>query len=119
MAAETAGGGVVRAGPGVVEVSWVANPFRGDRFEEAWAPAAEAALTYGASGYLFLRSKEDQLSFTQLAFFEQKLDFERYWYSEEIAEARALAAGLFQVPVLPQWHAVVAAGSYSEAPVGT
>ena len=115
MTTETAGGGVVRAGGGVVEITWIANPFRGDRFEEAWAPVAETALKYGASGYAFFRSKEDQLKFTQLAFFEQKLDFERYWYSEEICEARALSAGLFQVPVLPEWHAVVAAGSFAEA----
>jgi hypothetical protein len=118
MATETAGGGVIRWGPGVVEIAWVANPFRGDAFEEAWAPSAEAVLKYGASGYLFLRSKEDRLRFTQLAFFETKLDFERYWYSEEIAAARALAVGLYQVPVLPEWHSVVGAGSYSELPAG-
>ena len=27
-----------------VEIRWVANPLRGDKFEEAWLPAAEAAL---------------------------------------------------------------------------
>jgi hypothetical protein len=96
-----------QAGQGVVEIPWVANPFKGDDFEDTWRPAAEAALKYGATGYLFLRSKDDLLKFTQLAFFETKLDFERYWYAEEICEYRALAAGLFQVPVLPVWHGVV------------
>jgi hypothetical protein len=117
MASEAAAGTVVRAGAGVVEITWIANPFRGDRFEEAWRGPAEAVLRYGATGYAFFRSKEDLLKFTQLAFFERKLDFEKYWYSQEISEARTLASGLYQVPVLPEWHAVVAAGSWSELPL--
>jgi hypothetical protein len=105
----------IRMGASAVEIAWVANPFRGDAFEAAWTPVAEAALRYGASGYAFFRSKEDLLKFTQLAFFETKVEFERYWYSEEVADARALASGLFQVPVLPTWHGVVAAGSFEPA----
>lgn len=96
--------------PGVVVVPWVANPFRGERFEELWLPHAEAVMRYGASGWAFFRSKEGLLDFTQLAFFDEKLDFERYWYSEEIAEARAECAGLYQVPVLPQFHIVAGMG---------
>ena len=77
-------------GASVVEVRWIANPWRGDRFEEMWARVAEAALDYGATAYAFLRSKEDQAIFTQLAFgFETKLDWERYWLSEEVSSARA------------------------------
>jgi len=100
-----------------VEVRWVANPFRGDKFEAAWSGAAEAALDYGASSYALFRSKEDPLTFTQLAFFESKLDWERYWFSEEISAARAEATGLFQVPVVPIWHRVVAMRSRTTEPV--
>ena len=57
-----------------------------------------------------LRSKDDPLDFTQIAVFRSKLDFERYWFSEQLAEARAEAAGLFQVPVLPMTFRVVDAG---------
>jgi hypothetical protein len=46
----------------------------------------------------------------QIAVFESKLEFEGYWYSEEISEARAEASGLFQVPVLPLVYQVVGAG---------
>jgi hypothetical protein len=109
---------MARAGQSLVEIPWIANPFKGDAFEEAWTPAAEAALKYGASGYLFLRSKDDLLKFMQLAFFETKLDFERYWYSEEISEYRALAAGLFQVPVLPVWHGVISAAEIEALSAG-
>jgi hypothetical protein len=94
----------------IVFILWHANPFRGDKFEDAWRPAAQAALDYGASSWAFIRSKDDPLDFIQLASFENKTDFERYWYSEEIAEARAETSGLYQVPVLPQWLRVVDAG---------
>ena len=94
----------------VVLILWHANPFRGDKFEDAWRPAAAAAVDYGATYWAFLRSKDDPLDFMQIAAFDSKLAFERYWYSEEIAEARAEASGLFQVPVLPMWLRAVDAG---------
>jgi hypothetical protein len=99
----------------LVFILWHANPFRGDKFEDAWRPAAQAALDYGASSWAFFRSKDDPLDFIQLASFASKTDFERYWYSEEMAEARADASGLYQVPVLPQWLRVVDAGELAGA----
>jgi hypothetical protein len=93
-----------------VEIVWQVNPFRGDRFAEAWKPVAEATLDYGATYWTFLRSHEGGLEFIQHAIFPTKLDFERYWYSEEVAEARALSSGLFQVPVIPTFHGIVGAG---------
>ncbi|MDQ3936964.1 MAG: hypothetical protein M3340_20295 [Actinomycetota bacterium] len=99
----------------VVMILWHANPFRGDKFEDAWRPAAQAALDYGASSWAFIRSQDDPLDFIQLASFQSKMEFERYWYSEEISEARAEVSGLFQVPVLPQWLRVVDAGELAGA----
>ena len=105
-------------GASVVEVRWIANPWRGDRFEQIWAPVAEAALDYGATAFAFLRSKEDQAIFTQLAFgFETKLDWERYWLSEEVSAARVEAAGLFQVPVYPEWQTLLGFGSRALSPL--
>lgn len=109
-----AGGGA--SGKAVmVQINWVANPFRGDRFDEAWRPAAESVLKYGATWWAFLRAAEGRLDFTQLALFHDKLDFDRYWYSEEIAEARAMASGLFQVPVLPAYHEISGLGELAPA----
>jgi len=34
----------VRPDDSVVLIAWHANPFRGDKFEEAWRPAAAAAI---------------------------------------------------------------------------
>lgn len=95
----------------VVEISWVANPFRGDKFEEAWLPAAEAALDYGATGWALFRNKDGLLDFTQYAFFPTKLDFERYWYSEEISQARTEIASLYQVPLVPVFHRIAGMGT--------
>jgi len=100
----------VRPDDSVVLIAWHANPFRGDKFEDAWRPAAAAAIDYGASYWALLRSKDDPLDFIQIASFGSKIEFERYWYSEEISEARAEAMGLFQVPVLPIWLRAVDAG---------
>ena len=100
----------------VVFILWHANPFRGDKFEDAWRPHAQSVLDFGATSWAFFRSKDDPLDFIQLASFESKLDFERYWYSEEISEARAEASGYYQVPVLPQWLRVVDAGELSSLP---
>ena len=104
-------------GAAAVTVRWVANPLRGDTFEQIWAPVAERALDYGARGYAFFRMREDQAVFTQIAFFEEKVDWERYWFSEEVADARIQAAGLYHVPVLPQWHGVIGFGSRPTSPV--
>jgi hypothetical protein len=93
-----------------VEIKWAANPLRGEKFEKAWTPVAEAALDYGASYWAFLRSNEGQLDFIQQAIFPTKLDFERYWYSEEVAAARAEVQGLYQVPILPTFHTIVGTG---------
>jgi hypothetical protein len=100
----------VREGDVVVTILWHATPFRGDKFEDAWRPAAAAALDYGATYWAFLRSKDDPLDFTQIAAFRDKKAFERYWYSEQISEARAEAHGWYEVPILPVWFRVVAAG---------
>ena len=95
----------------MVVVKWVANPFRGDKFEDAWLPAAESVIKYGATWWAFMRAAEGRLDFTQLALFPDKTDWDRYWYSEETAAARALASGLYQVPVLPTFHEVPGLGS--------
>ena len=106
-----------RDGEGVfVEIVWHANPFRGDAFEAAWRPAAEAALDYGASYWALLRAQEGRLDFIQHAIFPAKSDFERYWYSEQLAQARTEVAGLYQVPLLPAFHSIVGVGAARSAP---
>ena len=99
----------------MVVIDWVANPFRGDRLEEAWKPAAALATRYGAKAWAWTRSKDDPLSFTQFAVFENKLDFDRYWFAEEVAAARVEVGGLYQVPLLPVWFECVGWGIINDA----
>ena len=95
----------------VMQIVWHANPFRGDKFEDLWRPAAETALRFGATEWMLMRSLDDPLDFVQMAVFpEGKIQFERYWYSEEVSEARAAASGTYQVPVLPVFFRVAGAG---------
>jgi hypothetical protein len=100
----------------VVEISWITNPMRGDRFEEVWRPVAEAALDFGATGQLLIRSETDPAKFLQYGVWPDKVSFERYWISEEVSEARAQVNGWYALPVLPEWHTVVAAGATAPEP---
>ena len=97
-----------------VQIRWVANPFRGDRFAEGWLPAAEAVLDYGATEWGFYRALDGRLDFLQVATFPSKTHFERYWYSERIAEIRAEMLGTYQVPLLPTFHEAVGYGRAAE-----
>ncbi len=101
----------------LVQIRWAANPFRGDAFAEGWRPAAEAALDYGATSWAFYRAMDGRLDFIQQAVFAEKGDFDRYWYSETVARARAELSGLYQVPLLPAFFEIV--GSGSTEPVGS
>jgi hypothetical protein len=67
-------------------------------------------LDYGATRWAFYRAKDGRLDFIQTAEFESKQDFERYWYSERIAEARVSLAGKYQVPLLPTFHEILGSG---------
>jgi hypothetical protein len=101
-----------------VEIRWPINPFRGDKFAEGWLPAAEAVLDYGATAWSFTRNVDGRLDFLQMAIFPSKAHFERYWYSERLAELRIELAGTYQVPILPTFWEIVGAGeAVSPAPV--
>jgi hypothetical protein len=94
----------------LVHIPWHVNPFRGDRFAETWAPMAEAVLDYGAVAWAFYRALDGRLDFFQQAVFPSHAHFERYWYSETVAEKRIEMQGYVNVPVLPQFFEVVGEG---------
>ena len=94
----------------VVHIPWHVNPFRGDRFAEGWAAAAEAVLDYGAVSWGFYRALDGRLDFIQQATFPSKAHFERYWYSETIAEKRIQLQGYYNVPILPEYYELVGEG---------
>ena len=96
---------------GVVKVPWYATGFRADRLADALAEIAAVALRYGALRYDVHRSTEDRYRFMQSAVFEEKIDWERYWYGPEMSEFRTRYASWYQVPIVYEWHQVVAEGA--------
>jgi len=88
---------------GTVIVPWYATGFRGDDFERELGEIAAAALRYGASSYGVYRSRDDRYRFQQFAAFEEHLDWDRYWNSEEMTYFRSTHSGWYQVPVLYGW----------------
>ena len=99
---------------GVVHIPWYATLFRGDKFERALEEIAPIALRYGATEYAIYRSRDDAYKILQLASFDDKADFERYWYGEEFSTWRADFSSFYQVPVLYVWHDLVTRGGIGE-----
>ena len=95
---------------GVVQIPWYATLFRGDKFEVALQEIAPVALRYGASDFHVYRIRDDRYKFLQLATFENKSDWERYWYGAEFIGWRADYSSWYQVPVVYSWSDLVLHG---------
>ena len=95
---------------GIVHVPWYATVFRGDKFEAMLAEIAPVAMRYGASSYAVHRNRDDSYKFLQMATFETKLEWERYWAGPEFTHFRIAAQSYYQVPVLYSWNDLVVEG---------
>ena len=95
---------------GSVHIPWYATLFRGDSFEEALQEIAPLALRYGATDYAVYRSRDDRYKFLQVASFESKLDWDRYWLGRDFIAWREQYSSWYQIPVLYVWNDVVASG---------
>ena len=95
---------------GVVNIPWYSTVFRGDKFELALCEIAPVSLRYGATDFEVMRSNDDRYRFFQFAHFENKTDFERYWYGPEFSDWRADYSSWFQVPIVYSWFDRVLAG---------
>jgi hypothetical protein len=99
---------------GTVIVPWYATGFRADQFEQDLGQAAAIALRYGASSYAVYRQRDDRYRFQQLAAFEEKVDWERYWEGPEMTDFRVLHSSWYQVPVLYGWWDLTAQGAIAQ-----
>ena len=63
---------------------------------EIWEPAPTARCAFGAKGWSLTRTIDDPLHFRQASIWESRDDFERYWFSDEIAALREAGAQLLQ-----------------------
>jgi len=96
---------------GVVHVAWYATVLRQDAFAAEVCLAAPLALRYGATQYAVHRSREDRYKITQMAWFESKADWYRYWDGPEMIEFRRRNSGHFQIPINYAWHDELVAGA--------
>ncbi|MGH2970373.1 MAG: hypothetical protein ACRDK0_15125 [Solirubrobacteraceae bacterium] len=103
---------------GVVHIPWYATVFRGDKLEDALEQIVPIALRYGGTEYAVYRSRDDRYKFLQMATFEDKLDFEHYWYGTEFSAWRTDYTGWFQVPVVYVWHDLVLSGGLEPERIG-
>ena len=87
----------------ISEISWHITPFRAQKWIDLWEPAAAKATEYGAIDWRIYRSTEDPLSFRQVITWNEKADFESYWYSEELSAYREQIIDLYDKPLLPLW----------------
>jgi quinol monooxygenase YgiN len=104
---------------GVVHIPWYATVFRGDQLEEALGHIAPLALRFGATDYRVYRSRDDSYKFLHLSTFEEKEDWERFWYGPDFSAWRAEFASFYQVPIVYVWNDLVLSGSMPEAPTAT
>jgi hypothetical protein len=88
-------------------IDWHVTPFRAEAWLEVWQPAAERVMSFGAKSWTLTRSIDDPLLFRQCSTWDDKADFERYWYSDEISGIRADAINLYDKLLLPGWHSLV------------
>ena len=105
---------------GVVHLPFYATGFRGDDLEAALQKLAPIATRYGATRYEVFRSRDDRYKFLTWFEFEDKGDWDAFWFGEEFTDMRVSCSSWFTVPLLYNWQDSVAIGALKreEALVG-
>ena len=99
---------------GVVHLPVYATGFRGDDIEAALQQIAPISTRYGATRYEVFRSRDDRYKFLLAVDFENKADWDAYWFGPEFTEMRAACSGWYQVPLLYVWNDRIADGAVRE-----
>ena len=99
---------------GVVHLPVYATGFRGDDIEAALQQIAPISTRYGATKFEVFRSRDDRYKFLMAVDFENKADWDAYWFGPEFTEMRAACSGWYQVPLLYVWNDRVADGAVRE-----
>jgi hypothetical protein len=96
---------------GLVQVQWYATVLRQEDLAVEISQAARMALRYGATQFSVQRSRDDRYRIIQLAWFEEKNDWYRYWEGPEMIEFRRRNSGHYQIPVTYVWYDELASGA--------
>jgi hypothetical protein len=97
--------------PGVVHIDWYSTVLRHEGFALEVAYVAPLALRYGATQYAVHRSRDDRYKIMQMAWFETKQGWYRYWDGVEMIEFRRRNMGHYQIPINYVWYDELAAGA--------
>jgi hypothetical protein len=100
----------------VVYIPWYATVKQQEEFAEAVTEIAPVVLRYGATRYAVHRSRDDRYKITQMAWFESKPDWYKFWEGPEMIEFRAAHSGHFQIPVVYVWHDEMTVGALAPTP---
>ena len=91
--------------PDVNYIDWHVHPVPGGSLAGGLAPGARPRARLRRHGPAYLtRNIDDPLHFRQVSVWDDHADFERYWYSDEIAALREEALNYYNKPLLPTWH---------------
>ena len=94
----------------IVRLDYQLVPFRAERFAALYRPAVPRVLAYGAKSYTFYRSYDDPEHFVHESLWEDRADFQRYWFSREMHLTRERILGLYEQPMIPAWYTIVDRG---------
>jgi hypothetical protein len=100
---------------GVVHVQWYSTVLRQESFAAEVSRVSRLALRYGATQYSVHRSQDDRYRIIQMAWFENKADWYRYWDGPEMIEFRARNSGHYIIPVSYVWHDELVHGALGPA----
>jgi len=99
---------------GVVHLPFYATGFRGDDLEAALQELAPISTRYGSTRYEVFRSRDDRYKFLTSTSWDEKADWEAFWFGPEFTEMRAACSSWYQVPLLYTWADLVSFGEVRE-----
>jgi heme-degrading monooxygenase HmoA len=94
----------------MVNIDFHLTPFRAEKFSTIYRPIVPRVMVYGAKGYSFYRSEEDSDHFVHASLWEDRADFQRFWFSREMTEMRQKTVGLYGQLLLPAWSTILERG---------
>jgi len=94
----------------VATIKFTSTPFRADTVALRYLEVAPKVLDFGAQSYSFYRSDDDADKFEHISYWEDKDDFEAYWFSRKMQALRQDVQGMVEMPMLPHWHTMLENG---------
>jgi hypothetical protein len=92
-------------------ITFYANGLQADNLSAGLEQLAAIAPRYNASHWVVYRSSDDRYRQILIVDFDDKRDFQKYWYGPEAGEFRVAMSGVYQNPVVYIAHEITTEGS--------